>query len=204
MCNNADEIDVECVCLCVRLIFFFFCYFGKWLSGCLTAYYTWISVCFVVCVREELHWMKHLSVNCRTSHKDSFSSTTALKSFAKHRKSGHPTYDTHTETFEKDEETKEYSMKYISILTNRQAKFVKGKRLSCAHTHTHTQQRAYFYLHTAQCWNILYGSRVCNVSFFSYFLLVRASKTDLIVRFICCACVYVSYVIFYCEDWANH
>lgn len=110
--------------------------------------------------------MKHLSVNCRTSHKDSFSSTTALKSFAKHRKSGHPTYDTHTETFEKDEETKEYSMKYISILTNRQAKFVKGKRLSCAHTHT--QQRAYFYLHTAQHnVEIFFMARVCVMCLFS-------------------------------------
>lgn len=148
------------------LNFLFFCYFGKWLSGCLTAYYTWISVCFVVCVREELYWMKHLSVNCRTRHKDSFSSTTALKSFAKHRKSGHPTYDTHTETFEKDEETKEYSMKYISILTNRQAKFVKGKRLSCAHTHT--QQRAYFYLHTAQHnVEIFFMARVCVMCLFS-------------------------------------
>lgn len=29
-----------CGCVCVRLILFFFCYFGKWLSGCLTAYYT--------------------------------------------------------------------------------------------------------------------------------------------------------------------
>lgn len=93
------------------------------------------------------------------------------------------------------------SMKYISILQNRQAKFVKGKRLSC----THKQQRAPIFIYTQHNVEIFFMARVCVMCLFFLHSLVRASKTDLIVRFILlCMRVCVVYVIFYCEDWANH
>lgn len=77
-------------------------------------------------------------------------------------------------------------MKYISILSNRQAKLVKGKRLSC----TRSSAPIFIYTQNTLCWNLFYGSRVCNASLFFFF---RSSIKNRFIHTV--YLLYVSHVI---------
>lgn len=98
--------------VCVLNFLSFFLLFWKMIKWLLDSI---LHVNLCVCVFErKIYSMKHLSEYCKRVKK-TVSQTLALKWLAKHWKSGHLTYNTHT-LLRKMKKRKKNSMNYISIL----------------------------------------------------------------------------------------
>lgn len=132
--------------------------------------------------------MKHLSVKLVKWSQRPFFTSTSNRMICSTSKIGPSKFQNTKNKWQrllKKTREKKSWMKYISILQNIQAKFVKGNWLSC------TQQRTYFYLHNSMLKYILWLARVCVCMRVSFFVFCSSIELILFIQFICC----VSHVI---------